>query len=79
MYNINYFYPNYTKRTQIEFCLGKEVAANAIIRILTLKKWKASIRFESNFLTSTLLQTKFTLIYKPSNTGLPSRVAFEYK
>ena len=45
VYNPNYFYPSYTKRIQIEFGLGKEVAVSAIIGIPTFKKWKSSINF----------------------------------
>ena len=79
VYNTNYFHTNSTKRLQIEFGLSKEVAANKIIGIPKLKQWKASISFEGNFLTAPLLQTQFTLIYKPDNTGLPSSVSFDYK
>ena len=79
VYNTNYFHTNSTTRAQIEFGLGKEVAVNAIIGILTPKKLKASISLEVNFLTSYLLQKKSPLIYKPANTGLPSIVAFDYK
>ena len=71
VYNTNYFHPNYTKRIQIDFGLGKEVSVNAIIGIPTLKQWKAIIIFEGNFITSPFLQTQFTLIYKPANTGIP--------
>ena len=79
VYNNNYFNPNSTKRIQIEFGLCKEVSVNTIICIPTLKQQKVSIIFEVNFITSTLLQTQFTLIYKPSNTGLPFRAALDYK
>ena len=79
LYNTNFFHQNFTKRVQIEFGLGEEDAANAIVSIPTFKQQKDSISFEVNFLTSTLLQTQSLLIRKPSNTGLPSRVSFYYK
>ena len=61
VYNTYDFHPNYTKRIQIEFGFGKEVAVNAIIDIPTLKQRKASISFEGNFITSPLLQKKILL------------------
>ena len=79
VYNTNYFHPNSTNIAKIEFFLEKKVAFNEIIGIPTLKQQKDSIIFEGNFITSPLLQTQFTIIYKPSNTGIPSRYAFEYK
>ena len=79
VHNKNYFHQNSTKIIKIEFGLGKEVAVNAIFDIPTLKERKASIIFGSNFLSSALLQTQFPLIYKPTNTGLPSSAAFKYK
>ena len=38
VYNTKNFHPNSTKRTQIEFDLGKEVAVNEIIGIPSLKQ-----------------------------------------
>ena len=38
VYNTNYFHTNSTKRFQIAFGLGKEVAVNATIGIPTLKQ-----------------------------------------
>ena len=78
VYNTDYFNPNSTKRIQIEFGLCKEVSVNAIVCIPTPKQWKSSIRFEGNCITSPLLKTKFTIIYKASNTGIPFSTAFEY-
>ena len=69
VYITNHFHPNSTNRIQIYFDPGKEVEVNEIIGIPTLKKIKGSIGFEVNFLTSPLSQTKFTIIYKPANTG----------
>ena len=79
VYNTNYFHTNSTTRAQIEFGLGKEVAVNAIIGIPAIKQWKASIRFEGDFITSTVLQTQFLLIYKSSNTELHSSIALDHK
>ena len=76
--NTNYFQPHATKIIQIEFGLGKEVSVNAIISIPTLKEWKYSIRFDGNFIILPLLQTQFPIIYKPTNTGIPSSVAFDF-
>ena len=76
--NTNYFQPNATKIIQIEFGLGKEVSVNAIISIPTLKQWKSIISSEGNFIASPLLQTQFPIIYKPTNTGIPSSVAFDF-
>ena len=78
VYKNNYFHTNSTKRVHIEFGLGKKVAVSTIIGIPTLKTWKSSISFEGKFLTSPLLQKQFPLIYKPTNTGIPSSVAFDY-
>ena len=39
MFNTNYFYTNFTKRSQIEFGIRKNVAFNAIIYIPKIKKW----------------------------------------
>ena len=78
LYTTNYFHTNPTEKVQIEFVPGKEIAVNIIIDIPTRKQWKCSIRLEGNFLTSPLLQTKFPLIFKPTNTGLSSSIAFYY-
>ena len=79
VYNTNYFHKNSTKIIQIGFGLSKKVAVVSIVDIPKLKQWKYSISFDGNFLTSLLLQTQFYLIYKPSNNGLPSSTAFDYK
>ena len=79
VYNTNCLTKIPPKRSKLSLASAKEVAVNAIIGIPTLKKYKASISFEGNFLTSPFLQTQFPLIYKPADNGLTSSVNFDHK
>ena len=67
------------KTVIISFGLGKYVAVNAIIRKLTLKKWRANTDFDEYFWVSKQLNTKFALKCRIAKSGMPVTVKLNNK
>ena len=52
---------------------------NAIIGKPTLKNWKCIVNFDSDYLNSNWLYTKFMMTYKTANSGMPLGIKFDIK
>ena len=59
--------------------LCRDVAVNAIIGKPTLKNWKCIVNFDSDYLNSNRLYTKFMMTYKTANSGMPLGIKFDIK
>ena len=66
-------------REVISFGLGEDIAANSLLGLPTLKRWKALIDLEDESLIARSIQTTFKMESKPSKPGLPANVTFYEK